>query len=201
MADLVSVVSPDAPRRPGWDEYSGLVNKLRSLLPKPLTHTELSGLDPRHQSSQAVSTLIFEELATATQTLIAIQSSLESLNGFLTGVLPYTPHYQTLLLSLVRDSVPVAWRGSLALDQGYPSALVPAVQLLRDRHSLYVNMLQSGAMPAVISTGCLSQPQDLLSRALYQYSSEEAVEPSAINTLAQVNSHQSTLCMYYIDPR
>ena len=184
-----SKASPSNSRK--WETHQNLVSKLQNFVPQPLSPTDLVDLDPKHNSSQTILSLIFEEQVATNRLLVSIHSSLEGLSGFLMGRLGFSAHFGATLSSLNNNLIPESWISSLSTENGYPKTLMPALKLLKERHSFQVGILQSGVMPTEFSPLMISKPSDLLSRALYQHATEHHLHPCEVAEQAKV-SYYST---------
>ena len=169
-----------------WETHQNLVSKLQNFVPQPLSPADLVDLDPKHNSSQTMLSLIFEEQVATNELLVSIHSSLEDLSGFLIGRLAFSAHFGATLSSLRNNLLPESWVGLLSTENGYLKTLMPTLKLLKERHSFHVSILRSGVMPTEFSPLMISKPTDLLSRALYQHAAEHHLHPCKVAVQAKV---------------
>ena len=155
-----------------WGNHESVVSKLCDFIPKPLSPSEISNLDPKQEFTQSIPSLLFEELCAHNGIVVSIQSSLKTLSNFLIGDLPFSASYGNILSSVNRGLLPVEW-GNLLLEQhGFPQELIPALKLLRQRFSFYVSTLQSGTVPSHFSPLIVSNPKDFISRTVHFFAAE-----------------------------
>ena len=169
-----------------WEAHITLISKLQNFIPQPLSLTDLVELDPNQGTSQNILLLFFEELASTNKILTSLQSLLQSLYNYLNGHLRFTAQIGATLTALSNNSIPENWAHSLSTDHNFPKTLVPALKLLRERFSVCVSILQSGAVPSETSLLMISKPNDLISRTMLSFAREHQLHPCNVTVQAQV---------------
>ncbi len=177
-----------------WENHSSLALKLRDFIPTPLSPTDLTELDPNQSTSESIPPLIFEELASTNNVLKFLQSSIQSLSDFLNGHLRFTVLSGSMLTALSNSTIPEDWNVVLSTERGFPRKLMPALKLLRERFSFYIDILQSRTVPSEFSPLMISRPSDLMTRTLHSFAREHQLHPCNLSLQAQV-------CVQYSYPK